>query len=103
MRPAPKNVASMRAHAGATVLVGVSLVAASDVSVVIVTPQLVPERTIIDIFQRRRNHILPARPFAKVDQSAPFAAKREILGRTLHRLLASGALQLGFSSLCHRL
>ncbi len=47
-----------------------------------------------NIRYRRGNHILPTGPFAQVDKPAAFAAKREVLARAGHRLLANRTFQL---------
>src|SRR5579864_865871 len=89
--PIPKKVAIKDAQSGAGAVADDCFAGAS--VFIALTGKARGVYFVRDIAHRRRDHVLAAGPFTKINQPATFAAKREVLGRSLHGLLADRAFE----------
>jgi len=105
-RPAPKKVATIVAQSGAAAsgrrgdVSRISLLAMS-VFISAVTETLY--FAVVGVLHWRGDDVLSAGPFAQINQSASFAAEREVLAGLRHGLLADRAFQLDRGFARHRL
>jgi hypothetical protein len=105
-RPAPKKVAMTVAQGGAAAserLGGVSMISLLAISVFISAVTGTLYFAVVRILHWRRDDVLSAGPFAQINQSASFAAEREVLNGLLHGLPADRTFQLDRGFARHRL
>ena len=104
-RPAPKKVAITVAQSGAAASVseGISVISFFGISVFISRVTGTLDFAVVGVLHWRRNDVLSAGPLAQINQSASFAAEREILAGLCHGLFADRAFQLDRGFARHRL
>jgi len=104
-RPAPKKEAMTVAQSGAAASVcpGISVISFFGISVFISRVTGTLDFAVVGVLHWRRNDVLSAGPLAQINQSASFAAEREILTGFCHGLFADRAFQLDRGFARHRL